>query len=125
MSGENRDIITEAMGVEPVLINAALVSAQQRERLFWTNLSYTSLEDKRIFVKDILLDKEQQLKATFKSLQLRKTETGVCINQPKRLGEIDNKKSQNYRVYSLYVLNLNIVIFLIILLMLFNIYQIH
>ena len=102
MSGENRDIITEAMGVEPVLINAALVSAQQRERLFWTNLPYTSLEDKRIFVKDILLDKEHQLKAGFKSLQLRKIETGVCINQPKRLGEIDNKKSQNYRVYSVY-----------------------
>ena len=73
MSGENKDIISEAMGVEPVLINAALVSAQQRERLFWTNLPYTSLEDKRIFVKDILLDKEQQLKATFKSnLVIRK-----------------------------------------------------
>lgn len=102
MSRESRDIITEVVGVEPVLINAALVSAQQRGRLFWTNLSYTSLEDKRIFVKDILLDKEHQLKADFKSLQLRKTETGICINQPKRLGEIDGKKSQNYRVYSVY-----------------------
>lgn len=102
MSGENRDIITNAVGVEPVLINAALVSAQQRERLFWTNLPYTSLEDKRIFVKDILLDKEHQLKADFKNLQLRKVETGACINYPKRLGEIDGKKSQNYRVYSVF-----------------------
>ena len=102
MSGKDKDIITEAMGVEPVMINAALVSAQQRKRLFWTNLPYTSLKDKRIFVKDILLDKEQQLKAIFKSLRLHKIETGICMNYPKRLGEMDDRKSQNYRVYSVY-----------------------
>ena len=32
MSNENKNIITELMGVEPVMLNGALVSAQQRKR---------------------------------------------------------------------------------------------
>jgi DNA-cytosine methyltransferase len=31
-------IISETLGVEPIMINAALVSAQNRKRLFWTNI---------------------------------------------------------------------------------------
>ena len=54
MSNANRDIITELMGVEPVMLNAALVSAQQRKRYFWTNIATSELEDKGIIVKDIL-----------------------------------------------------------------------
>lgn len=34
MSKENKDIISKALGVEPILINSALVSAQQRKRLY-------------------------------------------------------------------------------------------
>ena len=54
MSNANRNIITELMGVEPVMLNAALVSAQQRKRYFWTNIPTSELEDKGIVVKDIL-----------------------------------------------------------------------
>lgn len=54
MSNANRDIITELIGVEHVMLNAALVSAQQRKRYFWTNIPTNSLEDKGIIVKDIL-----------------------------------------------------------------------
>lgn len=35
MSKENKDTITKALGVEPILINSSLVSAQQRKRLYW------------------------------------------------------------------------------------------
>lgn len=63
MSNANRDIITELMGVEPVMLNGALVSAQQRKRYFWTNIPTSELEDKGIVVKDILesgeVDKEK------------------------------------------------------------------
>lgn len=56
MSAENRDIITKELGVEPILINAALVSAQQRKRLFWTNIpSIKQPDDRHIYLKDILL----------------------------------------------------------------------
>lgn len=46
--------ITEQMGVEPVLVNSALVSAQQRRRLYWTNIPFEQPEDKGIVLRDIL-----------------------------------------------------------------------
>ncbi len=54
MPKADKDIITEAMGVEPVMFNASLVSAQCRKRLFWTNISFTLPDDKGIVLKDIL-----------------------------------------------------------------------
>lgn len=47
--------ISEELGCEPVLINSALVSAQQRKRLYWTNIQgITQPEDKGILLKDII-----------------------------------------------------------------------
>src|ERR1700744_3645163 len=37
MKQEWQDIISAYLGVKPVLINSSLVSAQNRERLYWTN----------------------------------------------------------------------------------------
>lgn len=54
MKKEWRDIITEKLGVEPVLINSALLSAQNRERLYWANWTIEQPEDKGIFLKDII-----------------------------------------------------------------------
>ena len=38
MKKEWKNIITEALGVEPIKINSALVSHQRRNRLYWTNI---------------------------------------------------------------------------------------
>jgi len=38
MKKEYQDVISEHLGVEPVMINSALVSAQNRVRLYWTNI---------------------------------------------------------------------------------------
>ena len=38
MKKEDRDKITEVLGVEPIIINSNLVSAQSRRRLYWTNI---------------------------------------------------------------------------------------
>ena len=38
MKQEYQDVITEHLGVEPVMINSSLVSAQNRKRLYWTNI---------------------------------------------------------------------------------------
>lgn len=55
MSKESKDIISKALGVEPIMINASLVSAQNRKRLFWTNIPNVTLpEDRGILLKDIL-----------------------------------------------------------------------
>lgn len=42
------------MKVEPVLINSALVSAQNRQRLYWANFPISQPEDKGIMWKDIM-----------------------------------------------------------------------
>lgn len=55
MPKADKDIITREMGVEPILINASLVSAQSRKRLFWTNIpNVVQPEDKNVLLKDIL-----------------------------------------------------------------------
>jgi DNA-cytosine methyltransferase len=55
MPKTDRDIITAELGVQPIMIDAALVSAQSRKRLFWTNIPVVGLPaDKGIKVKDIL-----------------------------------------------------------------------
>ena len=55
MKKEYQDIISEHLGVEPITINSALVSAQNRVRLYWTNIpNLTEPDDKNIVLKDIL-----------------------------------------------------------------------
>lgn len=47
--------ISEQLGVQPIMINSALVSAQQRKRCYWTNIpGVTQPEDRGILLKDIL-----------------------------------------------------------------------
>ena len=50
---ENR--ISNLMGVQPIMINSNLLSAQNRKRLYWTNIPDVTIpKDKSIFLKDIL-----------------------------------------------------------------------
>lgn len=57
MKQEFQDIISEQLGVKPIRINSNIVSAQNRDRLYWTNIPMSSMpENKRIVLKDILED---------------------------------------------------------------------
>ena len=57
MKNEDREIITETLGVEPIMINSALVSAQNRKRYYWTNIpNVTQPQDKGLLLKDVVLD---------------------------------------------------------------------
>ena len=50
-----KDEISKRLGVEPIMINSALVSAQNRKRCYWTNIPVTSFPaDKGIMLKDVL-----------------------------------------------------------------------
>lgn len=74
-----KQVISETLDVEPIMINAALVSAQNRKRLFWTNIQtdmfgYCHIpqpEDKGILLKHILetgsgiADKSHPINATY------------------------------------------------------------
>lgn len=54
MKKEHINTISNHLGVKPVLINSALVSAQHRQRLYWANWHFEQPEDEGIFLKDIL-----------------------------------------------------------------------
>ena len=55
MKKEFLDVISEQVGVEPILINSALVSAQNRLRYYWTNIpGVEQPEDRGIVLRDIL-----------------------------------------------------------------------
>jgi len=57
MKQEFQDIISSYLGVEPVMINSSLLSAQNRVRLYWTNIpNVTQPQDMGIVLKDILED---------------------------------------------------------------------
>jgi DNA-cytosine methyltransferase len=55
MKKESEQIISERLGVEPIEINSNLFSAQNRKRLYWTNIPFdTNITDKNIKLKDII-----------------------------------------------------------------------
>lgn len=55
MKTEWRDIISSYLGVQPIEINSKLVSAQNRERLYWTSIPDVAMpKDKKIMLVDIL-----------------------------------------------------------------------
>ena len=60
MNKESRDIISEYLGVEPIYIDSALLSAQTRKRYYWTNIPNISEPiDKGIILKDIIQTTEE------------------------------------------------------------------
>lgn len=57
MKKEFQAIITKDLGVEPIMINSSLLSAQNRVRLYWTNIPNISQpNDLGIVLKDIIED---------------------------------------------------------------------
>lgn len=61
MKKEHEDIITNYLGVKPILINSSLLTAQDRKRLYWTNIPNISQPvNKKILLKDILDSKPDE-----------------------------------------------------------------
>lgn len=57
MKDSDRDIITEALGVNPVVIDSADFSAQDRKRYYWTNIPIPEITNKcNATLKDIMID---------------------------------------------------------------------
>lgn len=56
MKKEYQDIISNELGVLPMMIPSSLVSGQKRDRLYWFNWTCYQPEDKKIFLKDIVED---------------------------------------------------------------------
>ena len=57
MAKMHEQVITKLTGVRPIRLNSALVSAQNRQRLYWTNIPVNTVPtDKGILLRDILED---------------------------------------------------------------------
>ena len=54
MKQEHQDVISRYLGVQPIEINSSLVSAQNRKRLYWTNIPVAQPEDRGVVLQDIL-----------------------------------------------------------------------
>ena len=54
MKKEFLNIISEKLGVEPVFINSSLVSAQNRQRYYWTNWHFEQPEDRGVVLSDVI-----------------------------------------------------------------------
>jgi DNA-cytosine methyltransferase len=87
--------------IEPILINSALLSAQSRQRLYWTNIpNVRQPEDLGIVLKDILeddfdseRDKSYCIDANYYKganvEQYQKKSRRQLVNKPKQIGKID------------------------------------
>ena len=78
-------VITEYLGVEPIKINSSLVSAQNRERLYWANFPIEQPDDRGIKLSDILEDTKMILPGT---------STRVKVNKATILGRRLNEKGK-------------------------------
>jgi DNA (cytosine-5)-methyltransferase 3A len=116
MTDKWRQIMTDIIGVEPIMIDSALVSAQSRERLFWCNWKTNLPQNKHIYLESILEPNADEAHYSLKTLYVNPSENrekaikiGV-VGQP--LSTIQNynskdilikrstKDSQAQRVYS-------------------------
>ena len=60
MTKENEEIITKIMGVEPIMINSADFTAQNRKRLYWTNIPIEEWEIQNVLLLDIAQSIEEK-----------------------------------------------------------------
>jgi DNA (cytosine-5)-methyltransferase 3A len=72
MKKEYEKIISEFLGVEPILINSNLVSAQNRKRLYWANFEITQPADKEINLIDILETDDSISQSAIRGIRLNK-----------------------------------------------------
>ena len=105
MKKEYQDVISGLLGVEPIEINSSLVSAQNRKRLYWTNIPNVVLpKDKGILLQDIVCERTKEEHVDLakyivpfdKTLQILDNEVKRC-----KIGYF-RQDSQANRVYTIH-----------------------
>lgn len=82
MKKEHLNVISEQLGVEPVFINSALVSAQNRQRYYWANWEFGQPDDRGILLADVIDDGFVEKQKSWSALESwnrfpKKTESAI------------------------------------------------
>lgn len=95
MKKEYQDVISNLLGVEPICINSALVSAQNRVRYYWTNIpGVVQPDDKGTLLKHVLEGGEN----TLNQYPRGKNNGGFVVGKSPTL--TNNSFEQNVKVFT-------------------------
>ncbi len=89
--------MTEAIGVEPFEINSSDFSAQNRPRLYWTNIPILQWDKKDIIIEDILFDDRNKICDNY---TLTKSQLSYRSNKCNQVGFVKSNR-QGKRIYDI------------------------
>jgi len=103
MKKEYQERISELLGVEPVLINSALVSAQNRQRLYWCNWEVEQPDDKGILLKDVVehetnRDKSKTIRVGGRGSPVGAKQNWDAVAVIKNRGELYERNEKSMRI---------------------------
>lgn len=104
MKKEYSDLITKRLGVEPIEINSNLVSAQNRKRMYWTNIPNVTIpNDRGIMLTDIIHENDN-LNIDLEPYKVPFSDTLKILDKEVYEGKIGYfiQDSQANRVYSIH-----------------------
>ena len=104
MKKEYQDVISSRLGVQPIEINSNLVSAQNRKRLYWTNIpGVQKPDDLGILLKDIVHETNGD-SVDLEPYKVPFDDALVILDKEVAAGKIGyfRKDSQANRVYSIH-----------------------
>lgn len=99
------DVITERLGVEPIFINSNLVSAQNRKRLYWTNIpNIKQPEDKGVMLNNIVHENEPGFSGDLEPYKVPFDKSLQIIDKEIQRGKVGyfRKDCQANRVYDIH-----------------------
>ncbi|NBH12718.1 DNA (cytosine-5-)-methyltransferase [Lachnospiraceae bacterium] len=105
MKKEYENIISQYLGVEPIKIDSNLVSAQNRKRLYWTNIpGVTQPEDRGIMLEDIVHENRSEDNVDLAPYKVPFDKTLKIIEKEVQEGKVGYFKydAQANRVYSIH-----------------------
>lgn len=93
------EAITAILGVEPIMIDSALVSAQRRKRLYWTNIpDVHQPNDKGIVLKDVYIPDETLVRTDARIIK-------TAVKKQNYVQYAVNEKHLTSQAFRLYYLN--------------------
>lgn len=97
MEDKWKDLISEILGVQPIMINSSLVCAAERKRYYWTNIpNVVQPKNLNIVLKDIIINADEVPKKYWYNKDFiyngddKKVQCTLCIKGHRQLKEVYN-----------------------------------